>query len=64
MSAPEKTYLGDSVYAEFDGRAIVLTVENGRGPEATIYLEGETLIALGDFFTKVGLKLLGATGSD
>jgi hypothetical protein len=26
---PEKRYLGDGVYAEFDGYAIILTVEDG-----------------------------------
>jgi hypothetical protein len=27
----QKSYLGDSVYADFDGFAIILTTENGSG---------------------------------
>lgn len=48
----EKTYLGDSVYAEFDGFAITLTTENGYGPSNTIVLEPEVLQAL-DLFRRV-----------
>jgi hypothetical protein len=29
---PAKIYLGDAVYAEFDGSGIILTVEYGHGP--------------------------------
>lgn len=34
-----KTYIGDSVYAELDGRGLTLTTENGYGPSNTIILE-------------------------
>ena len=36
-----KTYIGDSVYAEFDGHGINLTTENGlpNDPSNQIYLE-------------------------
>lgn len=46
-----KTYLGDSVYAEFDGFGIKLTTENGLllDPSNTIVLEPETLTALARF---------------
>lgn len=46
-----KTYLGDSVYAEFDGLGIKLTTENGLllDPSNTIVLEPETLTALTRF---------------
>lgn len=44
-----KAYLGDSVYAEFDGFSIILTTENGMGPSNTIVLEPEVLRALNDF---------------
>lgn len=44
-----KTYLGDSVYAEFDGYHIVLTTENGFGPSNTICLEDSVLRALIQF---------------
>jgi hypothetical protein len=34
-----KQYIGDSVYADFDGYHIVLTTENGLGASNTVYLE-------------------------
>ena len=43
---PMKVYLGDSVYADFNGFMIVLTTENGLGPSNTIYLEPEVMLAL------------------
>ncbi len=46
-----KRYLGDSVYASFDGQHIVLTTENGYpdNPSNTIYLDSRVLRALRDF---------------
>ena len=41
-----KEYLGDSVYANFDGYAITLTTENGMGASNTIVLEPLILKAL------------------
>lgn len=43
-----KVYLGDSVYAAFDGYHIVLTTENGylTDPSNTIALEPNVLAAL------------------
>jgi hypothetical protein len=41
-----KVYLGDSVYADFDGYHVVLTTGNGFGPSNTIYLEPAVLAAL------------------
>ena len=43
-----KVYLGDSVYAAFDGYHIVLTTENGLpdDPSNTIALEPQVLQAL------------------
>lgn len=42
-----KQYLGDSVYADFDGYGIVLTTENGYpdDPRNRIVLEPEVLVA-------------------
>lgn len=48
-----KQYLGDSVYAEFDGFAIVLTTENGDGPSNTIVLEPQVLTALNNFVERI-----------
>lgn len=45
----EKTYLGDSVYADVDGDMIVLTTENGYGPNNTIYLEPMVFASLCDY---------------
>ena len=44
-----KEYLGDSVYADFDGYHIILTTENGFGPSNTIALEPPVLLALDDY---------------
>lgn len=41
-----KTYLGDSVYAEYDGWQIKLCTENGYGANNIIYLEPEVYINL------------------
>lgn len=35
----QPVYLGDSVYAAFDGWHVVLTTDNGTGPTNTICLE-------------------------
>jgi protocatechuate 3,4-dioxygenase beta subunit len=48
-----KQYLGDSVYAEFNGFGIVLTTENGEGASNTIVLEPEVIRALDQFVNKV-----------
>ena len=39
----EKTYIGDSVYAEIETSMIKLTTDNGMGPSNTIYLDREML---------------------
>lgn len=50
MSVERKVYLGDSVYAEFDGYGITLTTENGLpAPSNTIFLEPFVLAALDAF---------------
>lgn len=41
-----KAYLGDGVYADFDGYAVVLTTENGISVTNTIVLEPEVYEAL------------------
>lgn len=45
MSA-HKDYLGDGVYVDFDGFALVLTAENGLSVQETIVLEPEVYAAL------------------
>lgn len=41
-----KEYIGDSVYAEFDGWMVTLTTDNGDGPSNTIHLEPNVLSML------------------
>jgi len=49
-----KTYLGDSVYADYDGQFIILTTENGgTRPSNTILLEASVFEALLYFDRKV-----------
>lgn len=51
-----KRYIGDSVYADFDGYLIVLTTENGYGPSNTIYLEPEVYVALTKYVEELSQK--------
>ena len=54
-----KTYLGDSVYAEWDGYSIVLTTENGYtdDPRNRIVLEPEIYAELLAFVRILELRL-------
>lgn len=52
-SNPHRDYLGDSVYADFDGYAITLTTDNGYGATNTIYLEPAVLEALDRYRKRV-----------
>jgi hypothetical protein len=54
----KKRYLGDSVYAEFDGHTITLTTENGLpgDPSNTIILEREVYLALRLFAASKGFN--------
>ncbi len=45
----EKTYLGDGVYAAFDGYGINLTTENGIQTTNEIHLEPQVLDNLNQF---------------
>jgi hypothetical protein len=51
------TYLGDGVYAAFDGYNITLTTENGLEVTNTIVLEPDVLSALYEFIARLkGVK--------
>lgn len=56
---PGKVYLGDGVYANFDGQNIVLTVENSAQTTntGTIFLELEVYVALVRYAEKMGWKV-------
>ena len=49
MQGTHKKYLGDSVYAEFDGYHIILTTDNGYGASNTIALEPSLIKALNKY---------------
>ena len=55
MGINEKEYLGDSVYARFDGYGIILTTENGvpGDPSNEIYLEPSVLGSLNQFVGRI-----------
>lgn len=50
-----KTYLGDGVYVQFDGRGLVLSTENGIETTNAIYLEPGVYGALLDFVNSLSL---------
>ena len=50
---PEKRYLGDGVYVEFDGYQFKLTTENGIRMTNTIYLEPSVFRALEQYVEAV-----------
>lgn len=49
----QKTYLGDSVYAEYDGYFLTLTTENGLGATNTIIFEPEVMSALDGYLSEI-----------
>jgi len=49
MKRMSKVYLGDSVYAEWDGQGITLTTEDGVMATNNIYLEPEVFSALVEY---------------
>lgn len=50
-----ETYLGDGVYAGFDGSNIILTTSNGLESTNEIYLEDRVLDALQIFRERCGI---------
>lgn len=46
-------YLGDSVYADFDGYHVVLTTNNGFGPSNAIYLEPSVIKKLTEYVESI-----------
>lgn len=48
-----RDYLGDSVYADFDGFNIILTTENGMGASNTIILEPKVMDALSKYRNRI-----------
>ena len=54
----KKVYLGDAVYAAFDGEYLILTTEDGYRETNTIMLEPEVLCNLQTFVTKLSQSQL------
>jgi hypothetical protein len=52
-----KQYIGDGVYADFDGWHIKLTTENGIEVLQTIFLEPEVFHALVQYKDRLGQQL-------
>lgn len=52
-----KIYLGDSVYADFDGYHIILTTNNGFGATNTIALDPHVFYALIDYKKRLNERL-------
>jgi hypothetical protein len=48
-----KEYIGDAVYVDWDGHALLLTTEDGIRATNVIYLEPEVLDALGDYIRRM-----------
>jgi hypothetical protein len=48
-----KSYLGDALYADFDGHDVILTTENGVHISNTIYLEPEVVAALLEYLKEL-----------
>jgi hypothetical protein len=53
-SARPQEYIGDGVYASFDGNQIGLTVNDHRNPVA-VYLESAVMCSLIDYARQVGM---------
>ena len=56
MSGERKAYLGDGLYADFDGYHIVLTAENGVETTNTVYLDPAVFDALVAYNEKLRAK--------
>jgi hypothetical protein len=53
--SPNRDYLGDGVYVDYDGYQIALTAENGIIAVGPIYLEPAVLVALGRYCGRMGI---------
>lgn len=54
MPKPNKQYLGDGVYADFDGYQVKLTVSDGVYDTDKIYLNPEVMKSLIEYYEKHG----------
>lgn len=50
-----REYLGDGLYAEFDGYQLKLAASNGMLDHDTVYLEPSVLRALIDYAKRIGM---------
>jgi len=64
MNNNEKVYLGDGVYARYDGYNVVLTAENGERATNEIYLEPVVFDLLLDYVERLKMEEAHATTTD
>ena len=57
MASDFKQYIGDGVYADFNGFHVVLTTENGISVTNEIYLEDVVMAALLDWHERLQEEL-------
>lgn len=55
----DRCYLGDGVYAAWDGQNLILTAENGICATDTIYIDGQVWSALVDYIEQLKVKARG-----
>lgn len=53
VAQPLKQYIGDGVYADFDGYAIVLTTEDGISVQNTVVLEPQVWRSLVEYVERL-----------
>ena len=58
MTNQNKTYLGDAVYAEFDGYHVILTTEDGISVTNNIALEPQVYQALATYVNQIAVQQL------
>ena len=52
----DKQYLGDAVYADWDGMHLILTIENGISVTSRIYLTEDVWASLVDYIERLREK--------
>lgn len=62
MQGKMREYLGDGVYADTDGFAVILTTENGVETTNSIYLEPTVLEALARYVKRLPERISNAKG--
>ena len=59
-----RRYLGDSVYAHYDGYHVVLSTDNGYGPTNSISLDDSVLASLKEYVQDIYRRISEARNSE